>query len=69
MADGSTIEWTDATWNPIVGCSVISPGCQRCYAMKLAGGARPRTEVLWLNPACVRALDGADGPMFAGLRA
>lgn len=38
MADGSTIEWTDATWNPIVGCSVISPGCQRCYAMKLAGG-------------------------------
>lgn len=37
MAEHSTIEWTDATWNPITGCSVISPGCKRCYAMKLAG--------------------------------
>ena len=38
MADGSSIEWTDATWNPVVGCSVVSPGCTHCYAMKLAGG-------------------------------
>lgn len=38
MADNSRIEWTDATWNPITGCSVISPGCKHCYAMKLAGG-------------------------------
>lgn len=38
MADGSAIEWTDATWNPVVGCSVVSPGCTHCYAMKLAGG-------------------------------
>ena len=38
MADKTKIEWSDATWNPITGCSVISPGCQRCYAMKLAGG-------------------------------
>lgn len=38
MADGSKIEWTDATWNPITGCSVVSPGCTNCYAMKLAGG-------------------------------
>ena len=37
MADGSHIEWTDATWNPITGCSVVSPGCANCYAMKLAG--------------------------------
>jgi protein gp37 len=37
MADGSHIEWTDATWNPITGCSVVSPGCTNCYAMKLAG--------------------------------
>ncbi|MCK1501533.1 phage Gp37/Gp68 family protein [Bradyrhizobium sp. 188] len=37
MADHSNIEWTDATWNPITGCSVLSPGCTRCYAMKLAG--------------------------------
>lgn len=38
MSDGSLIEWTDATWNPITGCSVVSPGCKHCYAMKLAGG-------------------------------
>lgn len=37
MADHSGIEWTDATWNPITGCTVISPGCTNCYAMKLAG--------------------------------
>ncbi|QKC83236.1 DUF5131 family protein [Mesorhizobium sp. NZP2077] len=37
MADKSAIEWTDATWNPIVGCSIVSPGCTHCYAMKMAG--------------------------------
>lgn len=37
MADGTAIEWTDATWNPIIGCSVVSPGCTNCYAMRLAG--------------------------------
>ncbi|MGS1093072.1 DUF5131 family protein [Aquamicrobium terrae] len=37
MADHSSIEWTDATWNPITGCSVVSPGCTNCYAMRLAG--------------------------------
>lgn len=37
MADNTKIEWTDATWNPITGCSVVSPGCTNCYAMRLAG--------------------------------
>jgi protein gp37 len=37
MADHSHIEWTDATWNPVTGCSVVSPGCTNCYAMTLAG--------------------------------
>lgn len=37
MSDHSKIEWTDATWNPIVGCSIVSPGCTNCYAMRLAG--------------------------------
>ncbi len=35
MAD-SSIEWTDATWNPVAGCSVLSPGCTNCYAMRMA---------------------------------
>jgi len=38
MAEGSKIEWTDDTWNPVTGCSVVSAGCTNCYAMKLAGG-------------------------------
>lgn len=33
MANNSSIEWTEATWNPIVGCSILSPGCIHCYAM------------------------------------
>lgn len=35
MAETS-IEWTDATWNPVAGCTVISPGCTNCYAMRMA---------------------------------
>ncbi|HEY0641267.1 MAG TPA: phage Gp37/Gp68 family protein [Pseudonocardiaceae bacterium] len=34
MGDGSRIEWTDATWNPVLGCTKVSPGCDRCYAMR-----------------------------------
>lgn len=37
MAQRSRIEWTELTWNPVAGCSVISPGCTNCYAMRLAG--------------------------------
>lgn len=36
MSDGSKIEWTDATWNPITGCSLVSEGCRNCYAAELA---------------------------------
>lgn len=36
MANSSSIEWTEATWNPVVGCTIISPGCTHCYAMRMA---------------------------------
>jgi protein gp37 len=36
MADRTGIEWTNATWNPIAGCSLVSPGCTNCYAMAMA---------------------------------
>ena len=36
MSAASTIEWTDATWNPVRGCALVSPGCTNCYAMRQA---------------------------------
>ncbi len=36
MGAFSAIEWTDATWNPVTGCTKISPGCKFCYAERLA---------------------------------
>src|SRR6266436_9382440 len=36
MSASSTIEWTDATWNPVRGCTKISPGCAHCYAETFA---------------------------------
>lgn len=36
MAQDSTIEWTEATWNPVTGCTKISPGCKFCYAERMA---------------------------------
>src|SRR5882672_8089667 len=35
MASLSNIEWTDATWNPVTGCTKVSPGCKYCYAERL----------------------------------
>lgn len=36
MSEVTTIEWTDATWNPITGCTLVSEGCRHCYAAQLA---------------------------------
>lgn len=36
MAQGSTIEWTEATWNPVTGCTKVSPGCKNCYAERMS---------------------------------
>jgi len=36
MADSTAIEWTDATWNPVTGCTKISPGCDHCYAERFS---------------------------------
>lgn len=36
MSESSTIEWTDATWNPVRGCTKLSPGCKHCYAERFA---------------------------------
>jgi protein gp37 len=36
MAQASSIEWTEATWNPVTGCTKVSPGCANCYAERMA---------------------------------
>ena len=36
MSDRSAIEWTEATWNPVTGCTQVSPGCAHCYAKRFA---------------------------------
>ena len=36
MSKGSQIEWTDSTWNPVTGCTKVSPGCDHCYAQTFA---------------------------------
>lgn len=36
MANGSKIEWTESTWNPVAGCTPVSPGCLNCYAARMA---------------------------------
>ena len=61
MADKTKIEWTDATWNPITGCSVKSPGCTNCYAMKLAG-----TRLAPHESRAGLTIDSKAGPVWTG---
>src|ERR1041385_9054964 len=48
MSQLSKIEWTEATWNPCVGCSKCSPGCKHCYAIhevhRMAGNPNPKMK-------------------------
>ncbi|MGD0299547.1 MAG: phage Gp37/Gp68 family protein [Bryobacteraceae bacterium] len=45
----STIEWTDATWNPVTGCTKISPGCKHCYAERMAKRLKMMGQVNYRN--------------------
>ena len=36
MAESSSIEWTESTWNPLTGCTKVSPGCKHCYAERMS---------------------------------
>lgn len=55
MSANTSIEWTDRTWNPVRGCSLVSEGCRNCYAMKQAnrfsGGGQPYEGLTELGPA------------------
>jgi len=58
----TNIEWTNRTWNPIVGCSRVSEGCRNCYAERMAGTRLKHTERYkgLTKP-------GPDGPLWTGL--
>ena len=49
MAVNSSIEWTEATWNPITGCTKISPGCGHCYAERMARRLRAMGQPNYAN--------------------
>src|SRR5581483_8032787 len=49
MAAGSTIEWTQATWNPVTGCTKISAGCKHCYAERMAKRLRAMGKPQYQN--------------------
>lgn len=62
MGYPTPIEWTDATWNPFGGCSVVSPGCTNCYAMRIAGSGRLRNHPLYAGVTT----ESKAGPVFNG---
>lgn len=49
MSENSSIEWTEATWNPITGCTPISSGCQNCYALRLAKRLKAMGNKSYIN--------------------
>jgi protein gp37 len=49
MAQNSKIEWTEATWNPLTGCTKISPGCKFCYAERLSLRLRAMGRLNYAN--------------------
>jgi protein gp37 len=49
MATNSHIEWTDATWNPVTGCTKISPGCKYCYAERLSKRLKAMRQANYRN--------------------
>lgn len=66
MAQGSRIEWTEATWNPVAGCTPVSPGCLNCYAARMALrlSRMPGAPGRKYEATARRAKDGR--PVFAG---
>lgn len=49
MAINSSIEWTESTWNPLTGCTKISPGCKHCYAERMARRLRAMGQANYAN--------------------
>ncbi|WP_327588586.1 phage Gp37/Gp68 family protein [Nonomuraea sp. NBC_00507] len=61
MTAQTAIEWTETTWNPVTGCDRISPGCDNCYALRLAGRLKAMGQARYANDGDPRT----SGPGFA----
>lgn len=59
----SNIEWTGHTWNPLAGCSVLTPGCKRCYAMKMAARLEAMGQPLYAG----LTVPSNAGPVWSGV--
>ena len=59
MATNSSIEWTEATWNPVTGCTKISPGCLHCYAERMASRLQAMRQANYANGFKVTTHDHA----------
>lgn len=67
MSAGSSIEWTQATWNPVAGCTPVSPGCLNCYAARMALRLEACGEVNGCAKYIGTAKRAKDGrPVFTG---
>src|ERR1035437_5620803 len=49
MAANSSIEWTESTWNPLTGCTKVSPGCKHCYAERMAKRLQAMGQPNYIN--------------------
>lgn len=49
MGKKSSIEWTESTWNPLTGCTKISPGCKHCYAERMARRLKAMSQPNYVN--------------------
>ena len=49
MSDNSSIEWTEATWNPVTGCTKVSAGCKNCYAERMARRLQAMGKAQYVN--------------------
>jgi protein gp37 len=49
MAGPTRIEWTDSSWNPVTGCTKVSPGCQHCYAERMASRLKAMGQEAYRN--------------------
>src|ERR1044072_4959578 len=54
MGQKSAIEWTEATWNPLTGCTKISPGCTNCYAERMAKRLQSMGNLSYRNGFALR---------------